>query len=202
MALTNVFLILSEPNFEQRVEDRSQYASGNYGTNCYNLPGAIEVLKFGFEISQVGSEPPGRPRSIEKVDRTDVKIVKAVDSRSPLLFRYCCEGTFIGAAEIQCYGPVPTQPYLVYRLQHVHVSSYSPSGGDDVPMEEIGLRFGEMGVLWDEGGLGVAQHGNSKTGRLGSNWSWVAEWPITLGDPIQRIIGMRGEEHPNPAGLS
>ena len=200
MALTNVFLILSEPNFAQAGSDRSHGTS--YGTNAFNLPGAIEVLEFGFNVEQVGSEPAGRPRSIERVDRSDVKIVKAVDSRSPALFRYCCEGTFIGAAEIQCYGPVPTAPYLVYRLQHVHIGSYSPSGGSDVPTEEIGLRFGEMGVLWDDQGIGVAKHGNTKTGRVGHNWSWVAEWPITLGDPIQRIIGMNGEEHANAAGLS
>lgn len=200
MALTNVFLILSEPNFEQGGNDRTSGTA--YGTNAFNLPGSIEVLEFNFNLTQVGSEPPGRPRSIERVDRSEVSVVKAVDSRSPILFRYCCEGTFIGAAEIQCYGPVPTAPYLVYRLQHVHIGTYSPSGGDGVPTETIGLRFGEMGVLWDDTGIGIEQHGNTKQGRIGHNWSWVAEWPITLGDPVQRLIGMRGEEHPNSAGLS
>ncbi|HBN77337.1 MULTISPECIES: type VI secretion system tube protein Hcp [Rubinisphaera] len=189
MATSNVYLILSEKLFDETTD-------GKYGTTAINRPGAIEVLNFGFSINQVGSEDPGRPRSVEKIDRTDVKITKAVDSRSPLLFKYCCQGSFIGAAEIQCFGPDPSTPYLVYRMQFVHISSYTPSGGGDVPTEEIGLRFGEMGVRWNDAGIGSERQGNSKTGTLHSNWSWVMEWPVTLGDPIQRIKGMDGEEHP------
>ena len=87
-------------------------------------------------------------------------------------------------------------------MQFVHVASYNPSGGEHVPTEEISLRFGEMGVQWDDSGLGGARHGNSKTGRIASNWSWVMEWPVTLGDPLQRCMGMKGEEHPMIAGPS
>ncbi|MBB03091.1 MAG: type VI secretion system tube protein Hcp [Rubinisphaera brasiliensis] len=191
MATSNVFLILSERYFDETND-------GTYGTGAINCPGAIEVLEFGFNIEQIGSEEGGRPRSVEKVVRSDVKIRKAVDSRSPLLFKYCCQGTHLGFAEIQCFGPDPSVPYLVYRLQFVHVSSYSPSGGGDVPTEEIGLRFGEMGVRWNDAGIGMAKQGNTKTGTLHSNWSWVMQWPITLGDPLASIQNS-GQQHTDKA---
>lgn len=190
MATSNVFLMLNEPMFN-KTDD------GSYGTTAYNLPGGIEVLDFGFEIEQIGSEDGGRPRSVERVERSDVKITKAVDSRSPLLFRFCCQGTYISFAEIQCYGPDPSTPYLVYRLQYVHISSYSPSGGSEVPTEEIGLRFGELGVKWNDAGIGNPRQGNSKNGSLNSNWSWVTEWPVTLGDPF-RFTNADGEQHNSP----
>jgi len=202
MATTNTFLILSEPLFDAHPSegrkkaqnvlsapdvltgnvDRYKYggkiSSGQYGTAAQNLPGAIEVLDFGFTIQQIGSEEGGRPRSVEDIKRSEFTFTKAVDSRSPKLFKFCCEGTYIGAAELQVFGPVPDRPYLTYRMTYVHISTYQPSGSDTVPTEQIGLRYGQMAVKFDEAGIGGTENGNPKSGSIVNRFSWVMQAPI------------------------
>lgn len=201
MATPSVYLIMSEPLFEKSgaadpsktekfVGNVLDAASGDedllnpdrpditaYGTGVEVLAGAIEVLEFDFDIKQVGSEEGGRPRSIEDIQRSEFRFKKAVDSRSPKLFKYCCEGEFIGSAELQIYGP-STVPYLTYRMTFVHVSSYAPSGGESLPTEWIGLKYGQMGVKFNEAGIGTAKHGNSKTGTISQRFSWVMQAPL------------------------
>jgi len=181
MATSNVYLILSEPMFQGRsalASDGSEdhLVATAYGTNAANRPGSIEVLDFSFSVEQIGSEPSGRPRSIESIARSKFVFKKAVDSRSPKLFRYCCEGTYIAKAECQIYGPTNT-PYLTYHMAHVHIASYAPSGGEELPTETIGLTFGEMAVKFDNSGIGEGKHGNTRTGSVVTKWSWIFDIP-------------------------
>ena len=176
MATTNTFLILSESMFKgidpaAALSDNSPASA--YGTTAKNLPGAIEVLEFGFKVEQVGSEQSGRPRSIEAVKRSRFTFKKAVDSRSPKLFKWCCDGTLIWQAQCQVFGPVKGTPYVTYHMGHVHISSYSPSGGGSLPTETIELTFGEMAVKFNNAGIGEAKHGNSRTGSVKTKWSWI-----------------------------
>ena len=196
MAVTNVYLILSEPMFGVRgalkddgSEDKSPATA--FGTNIARRQGAIEVLDFTFSIDQIGSEPSGRPRSIEAVTRSNFVFTKSVDSRSPKLFRYCCEGTYIAKAECQIYGPAD-EPYLTYHMAHVHVGSYSPSGGSSLPMETIGLTFGEMAVKFNNAGIGEERHGNTRTGTVVTKWSWVIDVPGL--DPTGMLSTLEGSK--------
>ncbi len=176
MATSNVYLILSETMFKERSADGTQTdPAAAYGTNAANRKGAIEVLDFGFSVEQIGTEPSGRPRSIEAVTRSRFTFEKAVDSRSPKLFKYCCEGTLIWQAECQVFGPVGNKPYLVYHMGHVHVSKYNPSGGSKLPTETIELTFGEMAVKFDNAGIGGSKHGNTRTGSVTTKWSWILD---------------------------
>jgi len=187
MTVSNCFLILSEPMFHQRGGDgEKNNPASAYGTDAANRPGAIEVQSFEFAVNQIGSEQGGRPRSVEAIERSDLVITRVVDSRSPKLFRYCCEGSYLGIAELQIFGPT-SKPYLVYRMSYVHISSYSASGGTEVPTETIGLKFGEMGVLFNNQGIGEAAQGNDKSGSVFASWSWVMEIPVTIMDPVTRI---------------
>lgn len=212
MATTNVYLIMSEPMFDAvpntgrhaagavfdaigaavtldsgKVKEMGDVKEGSYGTGVGRLTGAIEVHSFNFGINQVGTEEGGRPRSVEDIRRTEFSFTKAVDSRSPKLFKYCCEGTFIGAAELQVYGPTG-KPYLTYRMTYVHVSSYEPSGGTDVPTEKIGLRYGQMAVKWDDGAIGEKAHGNTKTGVVINRFSWVMQAPFEFPSGIPGLM--------------
>jgi type VI protein secretion system component Hcp len=180
MATTNVFLIMSEPMFKERGAlptdgSHDTKPASAFGTNAANRMGAIEVLSFGFKIEQVGSEPSGRPRSIESVARSRFTFEKAVDSRSPKLFKYCCEGELIWQAECQIFGPNPGIPHTVFHMGHVHVSSYEPSGGTALATEKIELTFGEMAVKFNNAGIGDAIHGNSRTGSVMTKWSWILD---------------------------
>lgn len=195
MATTNTFLILSEDMFkglsnQPSADDAMRNPSQSYGTFSKNLPGAIEVLEFGFKIEQIGSEQSGRPRSVESVERSRFTFKKAVDARSPKLFKWCCDGTLIWQAECQVFGPVPNTPYLTYYMGHVHISSYEPSGSDDVPTETIELTFGEMGVKFNNAGIGGATHGNSRSGSVQTKWSWIFD--VEGLDLVARGMGSLG----------
>lgn len=199
MATTNVFLIMSESMFEQVETDPDKKPDNpdatpnwNYGTGVAARPGAIEVLDFSFGVEQVGSEPSGRPRSVEAVNRSAFEFKKTVDARSPKLFRFCCEGTFIRQAECQIYGPTNV-PYLIYHMRHVHVASYSAKGGSELGTETIKLTYGEMAVKFNNAGIGTENQGNSKTGTVQTKWSWVLEVPGL--DPLALIGGMRGSQY-------
>lgn len=183
MATSNVFVILAHDGFELN----------SLGTTAFNLPGAIEVLDFNFDVHQVGSEPSGRPRSVEGVERTQFTFKKAMDGRSPKLFRMCCDGTYITQAECQIYGPT-NKPYLVYHMAHVHIGTYHAEGGSDLPTETIGLTFGEMGVKFDYGGVGEENQGNGSfnKGSLTEKWSWVLEMGgLDLTTKIRELSGQR-----------
>ena len=176
MATTNVYLILSESMFKQRSDDGTQNnPSSAYGTNAANRKGAIEVLDFSFKIEQIGSEQSGRPRSIEAVTRSRFAFEKAIDARSPKLFKYCCEGTLIWQAECQIFGPNPGVPHTVFHMGHVHVSSYEPSGGSKLATEKIELTFAEMAVKFNNAGVGLPIHGNSRSGSVTTKWSWLLD---------------------------
>ncbi len=212
MATPNVYLIMSEPLFDKHPGDGRFVAGGilngavglasgdvdvqkslntvykgDYGTGSSLIPGAIEVLDFNFDIEQVGSEEGGRPRSIEDIKKSEFRFKKAVDSRSPKLFKYCCAGEFIGAAELQIYGATD-KPYLTYRMTYVHVSKYEPSGGEDLPTEWISLKYGQMAVKFDEGGMGASKHGNSKTGVIVNRFSWVMQAPFEFPSGIPGLL--------------
>lgn len=194
MATSNAYLIMSESMFEQAGSSTTDNDPASaYGTTSCHRAGAIEVLDFSFKIEQVGSEPPGRPRSVERIERSEFEFTKAADSRSPKLFRYCCEGTYIGIAELQIFGPTSV-PYICYRMSYVHVSSFSPSGGSELATERIGLKFGEMGVKFNNAGIGLPAQGNSRSGSVTAKWSWVMEIPTQVLDPLTRIQGLKGTE--------
>ncbi len=177
-APTNAYLILSEKMFNANTGTSDNDPESAYGTGVSYKSGAIEVLNFGFKVEQVGAEEGGRPRSVEKTKRSDLVIKKVIDSRSPKLYRWCCEGAFIKEAELQLYAGTDT-PFAVYWMSFVHISSYEVSGGGAVPTEEIGLRFGKMGVKFNNAGIGTSAQGNSKTGSVQGVWNWVEELPAS-----------------------
>lgn len=175
---SNVFMSFSG-------EDDFKLESGaDYGVTVSNAKGAIEVLDFEFKIEQIGSEEGGRPRSVESIERGELRFKKAVDSRTPLLFYFCCCGEFISEAALQFYGPSGCPPFLTYTLGYVHVASYEPSGSvNNVPTEWIGLRYGQMKVSWDQTGMGNSTYqGNSRTGTTTKEWSWVLDAPVWMKD--------------------
>ena len=156
---SNVYLTLSEKGFE------SDGAEGNWGSTVANKTGLIEVLDYSFGVKQVGTEEAGRPRSVERIERSLFQFKRYVDNRSPLLFEYCVKGEYLKEAELRVFGTDPASPYLKYTMSFVHVSSYDANGGDDLPTETIQLAYGQMRVTFE----GVSRA-----------WSWVFETPTDL----------------------
>ncbi|MEQ8788335.1 MAG: type VI secretion system tube protein Hcp [Pirellulaceae bacterium] len=142
--------------------------------------GPIEIFSYDFSIQQIGSEQGGRPRSVESVERTDCVVTKQVDAHSPKLFRYCCEGYFIGEVDIYVFGITPSPPYITYTMRYVHIARYEPSGKSNLATETIGLRFGQMTVHWNAAGAGSKDQGNQLSGTSEATWSWVIDAPINM----------------------
>lgn len=142
--------------------------------------GPIPLLSYNFSIEQIGSEQGGRPRSVEAVTRTDCVVTKQADARSAHLFRYCCEGYFIGEVDIYVFGLTPSPPYITYSMRYVHIARYEPSYEGDLATETIGLRYGQMTVSWNAAGAGAKEQGNSLTGKSEATWSWVMDSPIKM----------------------
>jgi type VI protein secretion system component Hcp len=174
---TNAFLTLTSKGFNE--DDIGDVKDPKWGSMVFrgsgqaeetnldpdkskDVLGSIEVLEYKFSINQVGSEDPGRPRSVESIQRSQFRFKKFVDNRSPILFFYCVTGKWITKAELMVFGTDRVSPYLTYTMSDVHVSSYEPSGGGDLPTEWISLMYGRMCVDVD---------------KVKRAWSWVFESP-------------------------
>jgi type VI secretion system secreted protein Hcp len=92
-------------------------------------------------------------------------VTKSFDAASPKLAEACTQGKVFPKVEIHLTGSYgdTRQPYLVYELQNVMVTSYRVSSGEDVPMEELTLNFEQIKTRYmpqDPSGAvgGVVEH--------------------------------------------
>ncbi|MBI4586174.1 MAG: type VI secretion system tube protein Hcp [Planctomycetes bacterium] len=79
----------------------------------------------------------------------DISLVRQLDKSSVTLKTACANGTFFPEVEIHFCTQVKNkqEPYLIYKLKNVIVTSYSFSGnasGDPVPVENVTLGFSEV----------------------------------------------------------
>lgn len=165
----------------------SKDSSNTHGAGVTYCTGAMELLEWEFSIEQEGSQDGGKPRSVERVKHGELKIKRQMDSRSPKLFYYCCSATFLTQAQLMVYS-VTSDPILTITMTWVHVSRYEPKGGDGVPKEEVGFRYGEMNVKWNDSGMGGANFGYGVTGSIDTSWSWVFETPTTINPILMKDI--------------
>ena len=78
----------------------------------------------------------------------DFSVVKTIDKATPKLYLAACSGRRIAEVEIHLVSAGTTQPYMIYKLQNVIVSSYKVSGGgDDTPTETLSLNFSQ--ISWE-----------------------------------------------------
>lgn len=186
MARADMFLALSADGFDIEVGAKR----GSADARC---PGSIEVLGVKNEIRQIGSEDGGRPRSVETVEHGEMRILKYIDRLSPKLFQFCSMGRFIGEARLLIYSAhggytwsssqvqLPN-PCMEYRMSYVHISSIElEASEEDITMEWIGLKYGQMKMTWDESGIDALD--DHTQGKVVESWSHVMEMPATAGIP-------------------
>jgi type VI secretion system secreted protein Hcp len=113
--------------------------------------GSIECLSYSHAVAmQMSSDVSSQERTSGKPNVQDFTVSKYMDTSSPLLNQYCCEGRKIGDATITIgrneSGTVV--PLIVYKLKDVMISSVSAaSSGGDKPAETITLNF--TAIQWD-----------------------------------------------------
>ena len=141
---TTAMLYLSDASFSA-----SDTAQKSFDGRCPG--GAFPVASFSYSIVQKGSESGGRPRSVESIEHGDFTVTRIADHRSPKLFRFVSRATYFTRASVFVFAEYPgqTEPYLIFSMSYVHVSSYkvnlaSTSG---VPIETISLKYGQMQMV-------------------------------------------------------
>ena len=108
---------------------------------------AIDVLSWSWGLSQSGSAHVGGGSGSGKVNVHDVSVTKYVDSSSPTLVKYCCDGKALKSAvlTVRKAGGTPLEYYKL-TLTNVLVSSITPggSGGQDRLTESLSLNFSQF----------------------------------------------------------
>jgi type VI secretion system secreted protein Hcp len=111
----------------------------------------IEVLSFSWGASQAtgGAASATGGHAGQRVDIQDFSVVKQLDKASPKLFLACCSGEHVADVTLElCKAGGGKEKYMTYKLSDVMVSSIRPGGssqgGDALPLEEVGFRFGKV----------------------------------------------------------
>jgi len=111
----------------------------------------IEVESYSHGLAQAigGSASAEGAHAGGRADHQDFAITKRLDSASPLLALYCCNGKHIPNIKMElCRAMGEKTTFMVYDFRDCIVASYSPSGTadseDPIPMEEISFRYGEI----------------------------------------------------------
>ena len=107
----------------------------------------VDVLSWAWGLTQSGSAHVAGGAGSGKVNVHDVTVTKYVDSASPVLVKFCCNGAPIKSAvlTIRKAGGKPLEYYKL-TLTNVLVSSITPggAGGQDRLTETISLNFGQF----------------------------------------------------------
>jgi type VI secretion system secreted protein Hcp len=115
--------------------------------------GEIDVLSWGWGISQTGSFHHGGGGGTGKANFQDLSFTKWLDKSTPLLMLHCANGKHIPKAElfVRKAGENPLD-YLVITMEKIIVGSYSTGGGhgEEKLTEHITLNFAKVKVEYQE----------------------------------------------------
>ena len=111
----------------------------------------MDILAWSWGMSNSGTAHVGGGAGAGKVNVQDISITKYIDSASPSLMLYCCNGKHLdeGTLTIRKAGETPVE-YLIIKLTEVMVTSVSTggSGGEDRLTENVTLNFAKVEVTY------------------------------------------------------
>ena len=112
----------------------------------------IDVLSWSWGMSQNGTMHLGAGGGSGKVSVQDLSITKYVDSASPAIMTYCCNGKQFATAKLtirKAGGSAPVE-YVILELKEVIVTSVSTggSGGEDRLTENVSLNFAKFSYAY------------------------------------------------------
>jgi type VI secretion system secreted protein Hcp len=115
--------------------------------------GEIDVLAWGWGMTQSGSAHVGGGGGSGKVDVHDMSFTKYIDKSSPDLMLACCSGKHYTDAKltVRKAGENPLE-YLIITMQDVLVAGITTggSGGEDKLTENVRLNFAKVKVDYTE----------------------------------------------------
>jgi type VI secretion system secreted protein Hcp len=115
--------------------------------------GEIDVLAWGWGMTQSGSAHVGGGGGSGKVDVHDLSFTKFIDKSSPDLMLACCSGKHYNDAKltVRKAGENPLE-YLIITMTDVLVAGITTggSGGEDRLTENVRLNFAKVKVDYTE----------------------------------------------------
>lgn len=144
--------------------------------------GWIEVESFNHSLRQ----PSGGAGSAQgahgggRVDHSDFVFHKRVDSATPTIALYCCQGKHIPEIVLRMYRAMGDKTlFMLYRFRDSIISAAkikgTKSGDDPIPLEEVCLRYGS--IEWEYTPTDPANGGEVGPTVYGG-WSVIQNKPI------------------------
>jgi type VI secretion system secreted protein Hcp len=110
----------------------------------------IDVVSWSWGMAQSGSRHLGGGGGSGKVDVSDLSIIKYVDSATPNLMLFCCNGKHISSAllTIRKAGGDNQLEYLKIKMTDCLVTAVSggANASDDRQTESVTLNFAKVEV--------------------------------------------------------
>ena len=141
----------------------------------------IEVLSYSHSVAQMGggSASAAGTHTGGRADVSEFSITKMLDSASPVLNQHCCTGKHIVNIKVElCRAMGDKTVFMEYILKDSMVSSVScsgSSGGEDLPVEQVSFRFGE--ILWTYTPTDPTGGGKKQAG-IKAGWSTLQNKPV------------------------
>ncbi len=116
-------------------------------------PKWIEILSYSHGVAQpVSGASRTGGRTGGRADFQDFTISKTLDSATPDLNMYCCNGKHIPKIEVElCLATEDKHTFMKYVMDDVIVSSVSPGGSaessESKPLEEVTFAYGK--ICWE-----------------------------------------------------
>jgi type VI secretion system secreted protein Hcp len=112
--------------------------------------GEIELVSFQWGLTQSGTQAGGGGGGAGKVQFQDFNFTQQTQKSSPALMLACASGQHIKGAVLtgRRTGKVQLE-FLTIKFTDVLVSSFQEAaGGDDAPLEAVGLDYARIEVTY------------------------------------------------------
>lgn len=140
----------------------------------------IEVLEFQHGVAQMtgGSASAQGTHAGGRADHQDFSFGKKLDSASPTLYAYCCDGKPIEEITFECcraMGEKTVFYKIVFKESIIASVTNRGSRGEDLPSETVTIRYGE--ILWEYTPTD-AKGGGKKGAAIKAGWSTFENKPV------------------------
>jgi type VI secretion system secreted protein Hcp len=111
----------------------------------------IDVLSYGFGISQTGTMSYGGGGGAGKANFGDFSFMMRMNKATPKLMDHCAKGSHIKDAVLTCRkAGDKQQEYMIYKFYDLLISSYQTSASSEEPTESIAFNYSKLEMEYKE----------------------------------------------------
>jgi len=138
----------------------------------------IAIKGFSHQVSMSMEEErhDGGPSPGQRSYHGQFNVEKSLDSTTPILSLYCCQGKIIETVKVQLCRNISQKsvPYMQYEMKNVVITKVAPQGRSaekdgKVPFEEVTFNYGK--IVWK---YIQTDQKNGATGKVvETNWNTI-----------------------------